>query len=293
MRCPIACNPSQRRRAGQPAKSQKSELAPPPPESPPPKSEVGTACLRASALSSAAMTSPNAADPAFIQCLSFPERRRAVKPWRIPPGPRASQRRMKSATPINNSAQKHRVPGMPLPAEIRLIGDESQDGDDRAHCDDEAVLLANAAREYDGRQAPDQHPRGPVERPWEFSGGPSAAPPLREQVQRRKLEVDGQVDAEPEERFDDRILVVEVRRSGGGSVPRPQLSARLHRTRRRSHAAPSETRSSSLAERGRRSSRREMHRRTRSGAISRAKRRRRRREPGTRLRPASANKRRR
>ncbi len=31
---------------------------------------------------------------------------------------------------------------MPLPAEIRLIGDEGQDGDDRAHRDDEAVLLA-------------------------------------------------------------------------------------------------------------------------------------------------------
>ena len=99
---------------------------------------------------------------------------------------------------------------MPLPAEIRLIGDESQDGDDRAHCDDEAVLLANAAREYDGRQAPDQHPRGPVERPWEFSGGPSATPPMPEQVQRRKLEIDGQVDAEPEERFDERIRLVEV-----------------------------------------------------------------------------------
>ena len=74
-------------------------------------------------------------------------------------------------------AQKHRVPGMPRPAEIGLIGDEGQDGDDRTHGDDEAVLLANAAREYDGRQAPDQYPRGPVERPCEFGGGPSAAPP--------------------------------------------------------------------------------------------------------------------
>ena len=83
-------------------------------------------------------------------------------------------------------AQKHRVPGMPRPAEIRLIGDEGQDGDDRAHCDDEAILLANTAREYDGRQAPDQHPRGPVERPCEFRGGPSAAPPLREQVSTTK-----------------------------------------------------------------------------------------------------------
>ena len=43
---------------------------------------------------------------------------------------------------------------MPLPAEIRFIGDERQDGDHRAHCDDKAVLLTNAAREYERRQAP-------------------------------------------------------------------------------------------------------------------------------------------
>src|SRR5580704_13077161 len=100
---------------------------------------------------------------------------------------------------------------MPHPAEIRLIGDEGQDGDDRTHCDDEAVLLANAAREYDGRQAPDQYPRSPIERPCEFRGDPSAAPPpLSRQVQRRKLEIDGQVDAEPEKRFDQRITFIEV-----------------------------------------------------------------------------------
>src|ERR1700688_5031244 len=99
---------------------------------------------------------------------------------------------------------------MPLPAEIRFIGNESQDGDDRAHRDDEAVLLANAAHEYDWRQAPDQHPCSPVERPCEFVGGPSADGPVRGQVQRRKLEVDGQVDAEPEERFDERISLVEI-----------------------------------------------------------------------------------
>src|SRR5450759_2851824 len=97
---------------------------------------------------------------------------------------------------------------MPRPAEIKLIGDESQDGDDRAHRDDEAVFLANAAREYDWRQTPDQHPRPPVERPGEFRGGPSAVPPARGQVQRRKLEIEGQVDAEPEERFDDRISLL-------------------------------------------------------------------------------------
>src|SRR5580658_10386924 len=99
---------------------------------------------------------------------------------------------------------------MPLPAEVRLIGDKSQDGDDRAHRDDEAVLLANAARDCDWRQAPDQHPRSPVERPSEFRSGPSGAPPLRGQVQRRKLNIDGQVDAEPEERFDERISPLEV-----------------------------------------------------------------------------------
>src|SRR5271157_5758206 len=99
---------------------------------------------------------------------------------------------------------------MPHPSEIRLIRDERQDGDNRAHRDDEAVFLANAAREYDWRQAPDQHPRSPVERPCEFSAGPSAVPPARGQVQRRKLEIDGQVDAEPEERFDERISFVEI-----------------------------------------------------------------------------------
>src|SRR5260370_5139189 len=99
---------------------------------------------------------------------------------------------------------------MPRPAEIRLIRDESQAGDDRAHRDDEVVLLANAAGEYDWWQAPDQHPRSPVERPGEFRGGASAVPPPRGHGQRRKLEVDGQVDAEPEECFDERISLLEV-----------------------------------------------------------------------------------
>ena len=99
---------------------------------------------------------------------------------------------------------------MPLPAEIRLVGDERQRGDNRAHGDDEPVLLAKAARQYDRRQTPDQHPRSPVERLCELSGGPSAIPPPRGQVQRRKLEIDGQVDAEPEERFDERISLLKV-----------------------------------------------------------------------------------
>ena len=114
-------------------------------------------------------------------------------------------------------AEEHRVPGMPLPAEIRLIGDQSQDGDDRARCDDEPVFPAQAAREYDGRQAPDQHPGGPVERPREFGVVRRAAPPLPEHVHRRKLEVDRQVDAEPEERFDNRIPFVEISEAMAGA----------------------------------------------------------------------------
>ena len=106
---------------------------------------------------------------------------------------------------------------MPRPAEIRLIGDESQDGDDCAHRDDETVPLAKAAHEYDGRQTPDQHPRGPVERPCEFRGGPGAAPPLRGQIERRKLEIDGQVDAEPEQGFEDRKAFLEVVKAMAGA----------------------------------------------------------------------------
>src|SRR5271163_3657387 len=106
---------------------------------------------------------------------------------------------------------------MPRPAEIRFIGDKSQAGDDRAPRYDVAVLLSNAARQHDWRQAPDQHPCSPVERPWEFGGGPSAAPPLRPRIQRRKLEIDDQVDAEPEERFDHRISLVEVVGAGAAA----------------------------------------------------------------------------
>src|SRR5580693_4622249 len=106
---------------------------------------------------------------------------------------------------------------MPRPAEIKFIGDESQNGDDRAHRNDETVLLSNAAREHDWRQAPDQHPCFPVERTSEFRGGPSAAPPLRGQVQRRKLEIDGQVDAEPEERFNQRISLLEIVKAVAGA----------------------------------------------------------------------------
>src|SRR6185295_4102993 len=78
---------------------QKSELAPPPPESPPPKRTSGLPVCGATACGDNA---PITADPAFIHSLSLPERRSAVKPWRIPPGDDASQRRIKSATPINN-----------------------------------------------------------------------------------------------------------------------------------------------------------------------------------------------
>src|SRR5215469_17404162 len=96
-------------------------------------------------------------------------------------------------------AENHRVPGMPRPAEIRFIGDEGQDGDNHAHCYNEAVLLVKPAGKYDGRQGPYEQPCGPVERPREFRWSPSdTPPPLPTQVQRPKLEVDGQVDDEPE-----------------------------------------------------------------------------------------------
>ena len=41
---------------------------------------------------------------------------------------------------------------MPWPAEVRFIGDEGQDEGNCAHRDDETVLQANPAREYNGRQ---------------------------------------------------------------------------------------------------------------------------------------------
>ena len=74
--------------------------------------------------------------------------------------------------------EKYRVPGMPLPAEVRFIGDKGEDGSNRPNRDDEAILLANTACEYEGRQAPYEHPRRPVERDSEFRGGPRVAPPL-------------------------------------------------------------------------------------------------------------------
>ena len=40
---------------------------------------------------------------------------------------------------------------------------------------------------------------------------------MPEQVHRRKPEVGHQVDAEPEERFEDRIPVLEVREAGAGA----------------------------------------------------------------------------
>src|ERR1019366_7159592 len=79
---------------------QKSPPAPPPPVCPPPKrkSELVVCGL---GVIDCGDTRPNTAEPAFIQCLSFPERRAAVKPGRVPPGPRASQRRRNNATPVN------------------------------------------------------------------------------------------------------------------------------------------------------------------------------------------------
>src|SRR5579872_2836671 len=62
-------------------------------------------------------------------------------------------------------AQEHGVPGVPLPSEVRLVGGQGQDRDDSADGDDEPVFSAQAAYEDDGRQAPDENPGGPVERP--------------------------------------------------------------------------------------------------------------------------------
>ena len=75
-------------------------------------------------------------------------------------------------------AEKHRVPGMPLPAEVRFIGDKGEDGSNRPNRDDEAILLANTACEYEGRQAPYEHPRRPVERCSGFRGEARGAPPM-------------------------------------------------------------------------------------------------------------------
>jgi hypothetical protein len=61
------------------------------------------------------------------------------------------------------NAEKYRVPGMPLPAEVRFIGDKREDSSNRPNRDDEAILLANTACEYEGRQAPYEQPRSPVE----------------------------------------------------------------------------------------------------------------------------------
>src|SRR4029078_664291 len=52
---------------------------------------------------------------------------------------------------------------------------------------------------------------GPIERPPQFRGARVAVvPPVRTHVQGRKLEVDSQVDAEPEEGFQPRIIIFDV-----------------------------------------------------------------------------------
>ncbi len=79
--------------------------------------------------------------------------------------------------------EKDRIPGMPLPAEVRLIGDKGEDRANRADRDDEAILLANATCEYQGRQHPGEHPRRPIEQNSEFRGRPRAVPPMQGQAQ--------------------------------------------------------------------------------------------------------------
>jgi hypothetical protein len=80
---------------------QNSPLAPPPPDCPPPKRKSGPLVCGPGVVAWGD-SRPNPVDPTFIHCLSFPDRRAAVKPWRIPPGPRASQRRIKTATLVDN-----------------------------------------------------------------------------------------------------------------------------------------------------------------------------------------------
>lgn len=80
---------------------QKSPPAPPPPVCPPPKRNSGL-LVCGSGVIEWGDSGPSTVAPTFIHCLSFPDRRAAVKPWRIPPGPRASQRRRETATLVNN-----------------------------------------------------------------------------------------------------------------------------------------------------------------------------------------------
>src|SRR3984893_14158150 len=84
-----------------PGALQKSPLAPPPPEAPPPKRKSLLPVCGAGVIDWG-VSRPNTADPAFIQFLSFSDNRSAVEPWRLPLGLPPSQRRMKTATPVNN-----------------------------------------------------------------------------------------------------------------------------------------------------------------------------------------------
>ena len=98
---------------------------------------------------------------------------------RAPREPASKEQR----NPGQQDAQKHRVPRLPRPTEIRLVGHQGQDGDNPAHCHDETVLLADAAHKHNGRQDPDEHPRRPVERSREIRRSPAiTAPPMPEHL---------------------------------------------------------------------------------------------------------------
>src|SRR5579884_671260 len=111
-----------------------------------------------------------------------------------------------------NRAEEDGVPAMPRPSKIRLVGDQGENSRQGAHCDHKAFFAAHAARQYSRWQAPDEHPGGPVKCSRKIvryrRGG--ATPPAFQHVYGRELEVDSQVDAEPEERFGDGIAVVAV-----------------------------------------------------------------------------------
>src|SRR5580698_6711838 len=62
--------------------------------------------------------------------------RKAVANSARPPSEPASKE------PCNASqcyTEKHRVPRMPLPAEVRLVSGKGEDGSNRADCEDEAI----------------------------------------------------------------------------------------------------------------------------------------------------------
>ena len=178
---------------------------------------------------------------------------------------------------------------MPRPAEIRFIRNEGQDSNHRACRNHEAILLPKAARQHNRRQAPDQPPCRPVERPREFRASRSNALPPPVGHQRPKLQVDSQINADPQARFHERISILQVIVAVAGAYRGYTRQTRCVEQRNQHTLRRRETRSSSPPEKQRRSWPRQMHTKARSAARSTATRLRLRPEPQTGLSPASAN----